>query len=182
ALQVVLEPRDPDGHAIKAPGSLYVEVVQITPEGLKTPLCSWQIPPDQLRRSWKSGLFTTGYYLVLPWKVWPSTPKLRVTARFTLADQRVFEADKDITIRLAPQASPKSGPILTPEATPIPVVPEEEMLLPAPRKSQSEKPNDRTHGPQPQGEKDDDRSTSWQRTVTVPKGEEVRLLPPEPAR
>src|SRR5262249_25603469 len=104
APQVLLGPRDPAGPAIKAPGSLYVEVVQITPAGLKTPLCSWQIPPDQLRRSWKSGLFTTGYYLVLPWKVWPSTPKLRVTARFTLADQRVFEADKDITIRLAPQA------------------------------------------------------------------------------
>src|SRR5262249_19604576 len=35
ALQVVLEPRDPDGHAIKAPGSVRVEALQVSPEGLK---------------------------------------------------------------------------------------------------------------------------------------------------
>src|SRR5205807_409209 len=32
ALQVVVEPRDCDGHTIKAPGELHVEALQITPE------------------------------------------------------------------------------------------------------------------------------------------------------
>jgi hypothetical protein len=65
ALQVVVEPHDLDGHAVKAPGSMLVSVVEITPEGLKKPLASWDIPADQVRRSWKNGLFTTGYYVVL---------------------------------------------------------------------------------------------------------------------
>jgi hypothetical protein len=72
ALQVLVEPRDGDGHVIKAPGTLTVEVLEITPEGLKRPLCSWRIDSDKLRRSWRAGLLTTGYYLVLPWKVYPT--------------------------------------------------------------------------------------------------------------
>jgi hypothetical protein len=123
ALQVVLEPRDPDGHAIKVPGALHVEAVQITPEGLKVPLSAWDLSPGELRRSWRSGLFATGYQLVLPWKVWPAFSKMRVTARFTLDDGRVFEADKDVTVRLAPPAVPPGGPVLIPgddEALPPP--------------------------------------------------------------
>jgi hypothetical protein len=124
ALQVVLEPRDPDGHAIKAPGTLHVEALQIGGEGLKTPLSSWDVSPDQLRRTWRSGLFATGYFVVLPWKVWPTSTRLRVVARFTLPDDRVFEADKDVTIRLPPQpkvpASPAPAPAPLPPPRPVP--------------------------------------------------------------
>jgi hypothetical protein len=102
ALQVVLEPRDCDGQAIKAPGSASVQVIEVNPEGLKRPLSTWEISPDQLRRSWKSGLLSTGYTVQLPWKVWPSQAKLRVVAQFRLADGRVFEADKDVTVKLTP--------------------------------------------------------------------------------
>jgi hypothetical protein len=100
ALQVVVEPVDADGSVIKAPGKLYVEAIEITSEGIKIPLCFWEVPPDQLRRTWKTGLLSTGYYEVLPWKSWPSQTKIRVVARLTLADDRVFEAEKDVTIRL----------------------------------------------------------------------------------
>jgi len=102
ALQVLVEPRDPEGQAIKAPGTLAVQAVEISTEGIKRPLSSWEIPPEQLQRSWRNGLFTTGYSLTLPWKVWPSTEKVRVVAQLRMADGRVFEADKDITVRLAP--------------------------------------------------------------------------------
>jgi hypothetical protein len=108
ALLVHLEPRDPEGQAIKVPGSLLVEAVQIDERGLKTPLSSWEVLPDRLRLSWRTGLFTTGYRLTLPWKTWPSTEKLRVTARFRAYDGRLFEADKDITIHLAPECYRKS--------------------------------------------------------------------------
>jgi hypothetical protein len=102
ALQVVLEPRDPDGQSIKAPGHLTVTALLISPEGLKAPFSTWEITPDQLRRTWRNGLLSTGYYVVLPWKIWPASSRMRVIAQFKLADGRVFEADKDVTIRLPP--------------------------------------------------------------------------------
>jgi len=118
ALQVILEPHDPDGQAIKAPGQLTVTALQITPEGLKTPLSTWDISPEQLRRTWRNGLLSTGYFVVLPWKIWPTSSKLRVIAQFTLADGRAFEADKDVTIRLPPNlrghTPPGRGPLGSP--------------------------------------------------------------------
>lgn len=134
-LQVELEPRDPDNHVIKAPGQAFIQAVEINSEGLKRPLSSWLIPPDLLRKSWVNGLLTTGYLLNLPWKVWPTTEKLRITATFQLADGRVFEADRDVTVRLMPVNQ-------RPAAAPPP--PQGEggpMLLPLPRPIDSAKPD-----------------------------------------
>jgi len=180
ALQVVVEPHDPDGHAIKAPGTLFVEVLQITPEGLKTPLNSWQIPPEQLRKNWRSGLLSTGYQLVLPWKVQPTYSKLRVTARLTLSDGRVFEADKDVTIRLPTPAEPKPGPVLVP-MEPVPVIPEPDFPLFMPRKIETHKPNEPTNLPRQEETGKAIQSTSWLRIEAIPLPETVRLLPPTPS-
>jgi hypothetical protein len=133
ALQVVVEPRDQDGHTIKAPGSLHIEALEISPEGLKVPLSAWDISPNQLRQSWRSGLFSTGYSLVLPWQNWPSNQKVRVVARFTLVDGRVFEAEKDVTVRLAPAAYRKSDLPLAPNDPNGPVLPDPHRTLPLPR-------------------------------------------------
>lgn len=122
ALQVVLEPRDGDGHAIKSPGNLKVGVLEITPEGVKKPLSCWDVTPEQLRRSWKSGLLGNGYYLVLPWTNWPTTEKLRVVAQLTTADGRTFEADKDIKIRLIPAELRPAPSSSVPEPTAPPPV------------------------------------------------------------
>jgi hypothetical protein len=127
ALQVLVEPRDSDGHTIKAPGTLIVQAVEITPAGLKKPLCSWEVSADSLRRSWKNGLLTTGYALVLPWKSWPTTDKVRVVAQFTLSDGRMFEAEKDVTVRVVPAAHRKSIP-------PASGAPGEGPVLPPPNK------------------------------------------------
>jgi hypothetical protein len=102
ALQVVLEPRDPEGQSIKVPGMALVQVLEVTPEGLKRPLSTWEISPEELRKSWRSSLLGTGYFLTLPWKIPPATEKLRVVAQFRLTDGRMFEADKDVTVRLPP--------------------------------------------------------------------------------
>jgi hypothetical protein len=137
ALEVVLEPHDDDGHTIKAPGSVHIEALEISPEGLKVPLSSWDLTPEQVRHTWRSGLLSTGYAIVLPWKNWPSSEKLRVIVRFTLADGRVFEADKDITIRLTPMAPRKITPLPdpgdpTPSLEPMPVLPSPRKLEPKP--------------------------------------------------
>jgi hypothetical protein len=145
ALQVQVEPKDPDGHSIKAPGQLLIEAQEITPEGVKRPLSSWEVPPDQLRRSWRSGLLTTGYVVNLPWKVWPSTTKLRVRAQFLLADGRVFEADKDVTVRPVPI---EKRPVVVPDSKPAAETPaapkpagESAPILPAPKLINPEKPD-----------------------------------------
>jgi len=146
ALQVIVEPRDGDDQRIKAPGALHLDVLEINPEGLKMPLSSWDLGPEELRRTWREGLFSTGYYLVLPWKVWPSTPQLRVVARLTLADGRVFEADRDVKVHLVPEGTPRSlvpaepapteqGPLLPPPRPlgPTPPAPPQPLVPPPPR-------------------------------------------------
>jgi hypothetical protein len=138
ALQVVLEPKDADGHTIKAPGSVEILAQEITREGLKVPLSSWSISPDQLRRSWRSGLLSTGYALILPWKVWPNNEKLRVVVQFQLPDGRMFEADRDVTVRLAPERKrtmPPADGIMPPASN-------DHHLLPPPRKLEGPLPPD----------------------------------------
>src|SRR5262245_54775221 len=104
ALQVQVEPRDTEAQAIKAPGAVFVEVYEVSPEGTKSPLSSWSVAGEELRTKWQSGLFSTGYLLTFPWKVPPVTDKLRVVVRFQMLSGRVFEADKDVTVRVLPGA------------------------------------------------------------------------------
>lgn len=128
ALEIHLEPRDPEGQVVRVPGSLHVQAVEVPADGVKRPLSSWDISQGQLQRSWKSGLLSTGYVVVLPWKVWPSTEKVRITAQFRLADGRLFEDDKDVTVRVVP-AGQRPAPAL--ESAPGPSIGEE--VLPKPR-------------------------------------------------
>jgi hypothetical protein len=139
AHEVHIEPRDPEGNATKAPGTAIVQAVEIGPDGIKRPLSSWDISQDQLRCSWKSGLITTGYVLVLPFKVWPSTEKLRVTVQFRLSDGRLFEADRDISVRVAPaNERPLPAPVIAPSPAgpPSPAAPGDVLPLPDPVKSE----------------------------------------------
>jgi hypothetical protein len=137
ALEVHIEPRDPEGTATRVPGTAIVQVAEIGADGIKRPLASWEICQEQLRRSWRSGLLTTGYVLVLPWKTWPSTEKLRVTVQFRLADGRLFEADKDITVRVAPaNQRPVNPPVILPAPAPEPIGPTIDEEIPhSPRKA-----------------------------------------------
>jgi hypothetical protein len=135
-LQVVLEPRDCEDQAVKVPAAALIQVQEISPEGIKNPLSTWQVPPDELRLSWKSGLLNTGYVVILPWKVYPSTEKLRVVAQLRLPDGRLFEAEKDVTVRLPPpgRRMPKVDVTIDP---PTPMTPPGPMpgpmTLPPPR-------------------------------------------------
>jgi hypothetical protein len=170
ALQVVLEPHDPDGHTIKAPGSLEVQALEITPEGLKKPLSSWIIPPDQLRRAWRNGLLSTAYFVILPWKDWPSCDKLRVVARFTLADGRVFEADRDVVVHLTAPALRKPFPG-EPGELPGLAPPEPETPLPLPRKLEPP--------PMPGGAAP---AALWQSQPAAPLAGAAQLLRPVPLK
>ena len=130
ALQVVLEPRDGEDQRVKAPGAAHIDVLEINAQGFKTPLSSWDIPPEQLRRTWREGLFGTGYYILLPWKVLPTTPSLRVIVRLTLPDGRTFEADRDVKVHLPNQSAPHDFPLG--ESGPALAEPEIPLLPPRP--------------------------------------------------
>jgi hypothetical protein len=136
ALQVQVEPRDAENQAVKVPGSaLLVQALEITPEGLKRPLSTWEVSPEELSCSWRSGLLSTGYSLTLPWKVWPGSDRLRVVAQLRVADGRVFEADKDVTVHVAPGAHPPPAPTPAPAPVPAPspAAPVPVPVLPAPK-------------------------------------------------
>jgi hypothetical protein len=117
AIQVNIEPRDADNHVIKVPGTLQITVLETKPGGVKVPIGSWEIPPEKLRPLWKPGFMSSGYSVVLPWQKWPTQNKLRVVVRFLLSDGRVFEADKDVTIKPPkvpappPMAPHPTGPV-----------------------------------------------------------------------
>ncbi|CAN5391014.1 hypothetical protein BH10PLA2_BH10PLA2_37010 [soil metagenome] len=140
ALMVAFEPKDGDGHAVKAPGSLEVTAQEVSKEGIKTMLSVWNVSPEELRRSWQDGFFSKGYQIALPWKTCPTSDHLRVTARFYLADGRAFEADRDVTVRLPPAGQRKDGP--APLMIEMPQAPmmNAPAKLPMPRTTESNKP------------------------------------------
>jgi hypothetical protein len=145
AMQIILEPRDSDGSTIKAPGSVHVDLFEITPQGLKAPLSSWDITSRELRRMWDQPLIGgSGYRIVLPFKAIPTTEKLRVIVRFMTLDGKLFEAERDFSIKL-PMGLPRPGlPIglpggytaITPGRTAVPLVTSEPYLLPMPQRNE----------------------------------------------
>src|SRR5262249_5116757 len=98
-LVVVITPPHAEDQADKAPGELIVGVIETPREGESRPLWRYAITPDELRCTWQSGLFSTGYRLSLPFKRWPTSDRLRVVAHFRMINGRVFEAGKDVVVR-----------------------------------------------------------------------------------
>jgi hypothetical protein len=179
ALRVVLEPRDGDNHPVKTPGSLHVEVLEVNPEGVKTPLSSWDVSARELGSRWQTGFFSTGYHVVLPWKVWPATERLRVIAQFTLPDGHLFEAEKDVTVRLASPAVRRRPPGDGPELP----LPEPNSTLPLSRRVNFGPPSKGGEAPSPAAavEPEENPTPCWQRPASQPLSEAVRLLRPVPA-
>lgn len=137
---VMIVPRDSDGSPVKVTGTARITVIQVTPEGLKSPLSTWDVSAAYLRRNWKAGLLSSGYSVSLPWQVMPVSEKLRVVVQFQTPDGAMFEAERDIQIRLAHlqnQQLPKpldpdimpggAGPIVIPTSIGIPTA------IPAPQ-------------------------------------------------
>ena len=50
---------------------------------------------------------SAGYTLTMPWKSLPVYENVRVLVRFVTPDQRAYEADRDIKVRVVPGASQK---------------------------------------------------------------------------
>ncbi|HEX4606636.1 MAG TPA: hypothetical protein VH092_00365 [Urbifossiella sp.] len=122
ALMVVVVPTDEDRSAVKIPARVTVAAWEISPQGLKQPIGTWDITPEQLRPTWRPGLLSTGYFIRLPWQTYPTSNRVRVAVRLTTLDNRAYEADRDITVRPMTGAQPRPA---TPAAAPG-----RELLLP----------------------------------------------------
>ncbi len=126
-LQVIIEPQNAEGRPIQVPGEAMLQVLEVSTEGHKRLLSTWYIDKDQIKASWRMGLLSQGYNLILPWKVIPSTEKLRLMLQFRLEDGRLFEADRDVTVR-----RPRGAPL--PQSIPV-VTAGPQSVLPAPKDS-----------------------------------------------
>ncbi|MCI0462743.1 MAG: hypothetical protein L0Z62_37820 [Gemmataceae bacterium] len=102
ALRLVLEPLDDSDRPVPVAASLLVEAHQLGVTGARLALCSWEIAPEDLARAWRADWAGSGYTLTLPWKSFPTTEQLRVSARLTLADGSRHEAIREIRVRLCP--------------------------------------------------------------------------------
>ena len=140
ALQILVEPLDCDGQSVKVPGTLQVQALEITPQGIKVPLSTWQISSRDLRQKWDDPIFgQPAYRITLPWKAWPMTRRLRVVARFITPDEQVFEAEKDVEIELPKPELPTVSEVVPPHPasppgphTPQPKLPDHRPLMPPP--------------------------------------------------
>lgn len=109
SLMVVIVPQDEDRSAVKVVARATVAAWEITPAGIKNPIGTWELTAEQLRPTWRSGLFATGYFLAVPWQTFPTTERVRVAVRLTTTDGRAFETDRDIAVRPMPQAMARGG-------------------------------------------------------------------------
>lgn len=146
AFQVVVVPKDEDGSPVKVPGVMTVSAFEITREGLKKSIGRWEVPPEQLRKSWRAGLFSTGYFVPLQWDQIPCSDRVRVVVRFT-SGGRDFEADKDVTVRppgptqpLEPGIVPVTPPSPSRPPPEVPELPPPKGLIPATPSSLEELP------------------------------------------
>jgi hypothetical protein len=98
-LQVVIVPKDDEGTAVKVPGRVQVTAAEVTTEGLKVPIGKWEVSAEQLKKTWKGGLLSSGYFVPLQWDQAPTSERVRVTVRFVTADGRSYEADKDVVVK-----------------------------------------------------------------------------------
>jgi hypothetical protein len=117
-LMVVIVPKDEDGSAVKVPARALIAAWEITPAGLKNHIGTWELNSEQLRRTWKSGLISTGYFVTVPWQTLPSTDRVRVAVRLMTTDNRAYEADRDVTVR--PPSPPRNNVLPYPQSTPMP--------------------------------------------------------------
>ncbi len=122
-LMVVIVPKDEDGSAVKVPARALVAAWEITPAGLKNPIGSWEIPSDKLRRTWKSGLISTGYFVAVPWQTLPSNDRVRIAVRLITTDGRAFEADRDVTVKVTVVPRGGGGNVLPYPQPGVPGVP-----------------------------------------------------------
>jgi hypothetical protein len=106
-LVAVLTPVDEHGDLVKLPGTIELEALDLTRPVGERQLGKWTFDAAQSRELWKSGLFSAGYQLEVPWQKSPAE-ELMLHARLTTADGRHFDATHPVKVELADRAPPRT--------------------------------------------------------------------------
>ena len=119
-LSLVLEPHDQQGDVLKAPGTITIELLDLSLAQVDRRIGYWTFDLETALKHWQGGLFGTGYHFKLPWqRGYPRHPNLSLHARLLTPDGRAFQVTKQITVRLAPGAAlGQIGP-RSPAASPL---------------------------------------------------------------
>jgi hypothetical protein len=109
AVRVYLRPIDRDGHALKAAGSVRIQLFDLGAEGGGNLIARYDFPVEQIASHWHGGLLTYHYRFDCPWtSAPPKRPEVTVHVTFTdYLTGRAFTAQKLVTVQLpAPATAP----------------------------------------------------------------------------
>jgi hypothetical protein len=102
-LRVYVVPSDTAGEKIKAAGSFVVEAFDLKRQGEQR-IGKWDFPIEQAAKNWFGQAMLYTYVLEAPWQTHPEHGDLTLKVTFTDGlTGRVFEAQKQINIQLAPK-------------------------------------------------------------------------------
>lgn len=126
AIVVVIVPKDGDGDSLKAIGTAEITLAELAPTGVTKEVARKNISLDEIQKSWRPSLFGAGYAIQLPMPAFEGD-QLRISAKFTTVDGRMFQAERDVKIKrgagsanepsatqTAPSAKPMQGASLAP--------------------------------------------------------------------
>lgn len=99
-LKVILEPLDAEGDVVKRLGALELQVFEPGADAAK-PFAGWRFSPEDLAKTWLSGLGTYAYVLKLPWPEGrpPRPGDLRLRATFTTLSGAPLKAETTVSRR-----------------------------------------------------------------------------------
>lgn len=99
-LSALVVPHDADGEVLKLPGTIRLELFDLSRDGNRQRIGEWEFEPEQTRERWHSGFLAAGYRFRVPWQQSPKNETLLLHARLTTPDGRQFDASE--TIRITP--------------------------------------------------------------------------------
>ena len=105
-LNVVLVPQDEHGEAVKLPGSIELEVIDLSAPANSRQVGVWRFSSEEVAGQWQSGL-SSGFQFRIPWHGRTASQDLLLHARFATADGRQFDTSTDI--RITPGQSVDAG-------------------------------------------------------------------------
>ncbi len=120
-LNVVLVPQDEHGEAVKLPGTVELEVIDLAAPKASRQVGVWRFESEEVAKQWQSGL-SSGFQFRIPWQGNSSSQDLLLHARFATADGRQFDTSTDI--RITPGQTTPAGNIAENPPEVVPLAPE----------------------------------------------------------
>ncbi len=104
-LKIYLIPLDEDGDALKAAGTITVDLFDLAAQK-ENRIGHWEFPADAVRKAWFNQLMLEGYIFDIPLQTRPNSNSLTVRATFKdELTQRTFTAQREIKFAATQPAS-----------------------------------------------------------------------------